>query len=274
MWMIVTFGMNLWKRIQRDDVLGLAAQLAYFFLLSLFPLLIFVVTLLPYLPITQENVLSVIRDFAPEQTMELIEMNLNEVMSKQNGKLLSVGIIATLWVGSNGFNAIVRAFNKAYDVKETRSFLIARGMALVFTIALIIVFIIALLLPLFGELIGLYLFSRLGLSDEFLTTWNAMRWLLSPFIIFVILSTLYWLAPNKKLTTISVLPGAIFSTIGWTLMSLVFSFYVNNFGNYSATYGSIGAIIVLLIWLYLSGIIIMIGGEINAMYSNCKKVKA
>lgn len=274
MWMIVTFGMNLWKRIQRDDVLGLAAQLAYFFLLSLFPLLIFVVTLLPYLPITQENVLSVIRDFAPEQTMDLIEMNLNEVMSKQNGKLLSVGIIATLWVGSNGFNAIVRAFNKAYDVKETRSFLIARGMALVFTIALIIVFIIALLLPLFGELIGLYLFSRLGLSDEFLTTWSAMRWLLSPFIIFVILSTLYWLAPNKKLTTISVLPGAIFSTVGWTLMSLAFSFYVNNFGNYSATYGSIGAIIVLLIWLYLSGIIIMIGGEINAMYSNRKKSRA
>lgn len=257
----------LWTRIGRDDVFGLAAQLAYFFLLSLFPLLIFLVTLLPYLPITQQDLLSVISDFAPGQTMHLIETNLAEIMNQQNGKLLSFGIIATIWSASNGINAIVRAFNQAYEVEESRPFLIARGMAILLTFGMVLVFIVALLLPVFGRQIGLFLFTELGLSEQFLTAWNTFRWLVSSLILLVVFICLYWLAPNKKFKCIKALPGAIFATVGWILSSLAFSFYVSNFGNYSATYGSIGAIIVLMIWFYLSGIIIIIGGEINALIS-------
>jgi membrane protein len=259
--------MRLWNRIEEDDVSGLASQLAYFFLLSLFPLLIVVVSLLPYLPLSEVDLLAVIRDFAPGDTVALIETNLQEILSHQNGKLLSFGIIGTLWSASNGINAIVRAFNKAYDVKESRHFVIARGMSILFTFAMIFVLILALLLPVFGRTIGLFLFSEFGLSNEFLTIWNTLRWLVSSVILFIVFTVLYWIAPNKKIKCISVMRGALFSTVGWILTSLAFSFYVSNFGNYSATYGSIGAVIVLMIWLYLSGLIIILGGEINAYYS-------
>lgn len=263
----------LWRRTMEDDVFGLAAQLAYFFLLSLFPLLIFLVTLIPYLPITQGEMLGVIADFAPGQTMSFIETNLNEIMSHQNGTLLSIGIIGTIWSASNGLNAIIRALNKAYEVKESRSFVVARGMAIVFTFAMIIVFIIALLLPVFGKQIGVFLFAKFGLSSQFLAFWNMMRWFLSALIIFIVFLVLYWIAPNKKFKCIDATPGAIFATASWLIVSLGFSFYVNNFGNYSATYGSIGAVIVLMIWFYLSGIIIILGGEINALSSYLKDDK-
>lgn len=261
---------QLKKRVMEDDLFGWAAQLAYFFLLSLFPLLLFLVSLLPYLPITQEDILAVIRDFAPKDSMRLIESNIS-ALSKKNGGLLSFGIIATIWSASNGINAIVRAFNKAYDVKETRHFLVARGMAILFTFAMLFVFVIALLLPVFGKIIGVYLFAEFGLSDEFMTIWNTLRWLVSSIILFIVFTGLYWIAPNTKLKCITVIPGAIFATVGWELSSLAFSYYVSNFGNYSATYGSIGAIIVLMIWFYLTGIIIILGGEINAVYSKYKK---
>jgi membrane protein len=258
---------DLWNRTHEDDVAGLAAQLAYFFLLSLFPLLIVVVTLIPYLPISEVDILGFIRDFAPGETIGLIESNLNEIMNNQNGKLLSFGVIGTLWSASNGINSIVSALNKAYDVKESRSFLVARGMSILFTFAMIFVFILALLLPVFGKEIGLFLFSEFGLSNEFLIIWNAIRWIVSSVILFIVFTVLYWIAPNKKIKCVSVIRGSLFSTIGWILTSWAFSYYVGNFANYSATYGSIGAIIILMIWFYLSGFIIILGGEINAYYS-------
>lgn len=260
---------QLWKRGREAELFGRAAQLAYFFLLSLFPLLIFLVTLLPYLPLTQEDILAVVRDFAPEESMKIIESSINEISSK-NIQLLSFGFIGTIWSCSSGINAIVRALNTAYEVKESRPFLIARGMAVLFTFAMVFVIVVALLLPVFGKLIGGYLFAKFGLSDEFLSLWDTLRWLVSSIILFIVFTGLYWIAPNKKLTCISVIPGAIFATIGWELSSLAFSYYVSNFGNFSATYGSIGAIIVLLLWFYITGIVIIIGGELNAAYTKIK----
>lgn len=257
---------HLWVRIGRDDISGLAAQLAYFFLLSLFPLLIFLVTLLPYFSMTQEYLLSFIKDYAPGETMELIETSLTDVMNK-NGKLLSFGVIATLWSASNGIHAIVAAFNKAYDVQENRSFVMERGISILLTFGMIMVIVVALLLPVFGRQIGYFLFSEFGFSEQFLKVWNALRWLFSSIFLFVVFMGLYWIAPNKKLTCLSAVPGAVFATLGWVVTSLAFSYYVGNFANYSATYGSIGAIIVLMIWFYLSGFIIILGGEINAYYT-------
>ncbi|PLR86947.1 YihY/virulence factor BrkB family protein [Bacillus sp. V33-4] len=257
---------HLWIKIGEDDVSGFSAQLAYFFLLSLFPLLIFLVTLLPYLPLSREDLLGFVRDFAPGNTMALIERNISEIMNR-NGRLLSFGVIATLWSASNGLNAIVKALNRAYDVEETRSYIAARAMAIFLTIAMMIVFIVALLLPVFGKEIGLFLFSELGLSREFLAVWNTLRWGVSTLILFIVFTVLYWLAPAKKIKCVSAVPGAVFAVIGWILASSAFSYYVGNFGNFSSTYGSIGAIIVLMIWFYLSGFIIMVGGQINAYYS-------
>ncbi|MCM3694443.1 YihY/virulence factor BrkB family protein [Neobacillus niacini] len=261
----------LWHRIEEDDISGLSAQLAYFFLLSLFPLLIFIFTLLPYLPIENHDILGGIGDFAPPQTMDLIEKNVNYVMNNRNGGLLSFSVIGTIWSASNGIHALVRAFNKAYNVKESRSFIVSRAMAIVLTIGMIFVFIVAVLLPIFGREIGIFLFSYLGFKLEFLRIWEMLRLVISALILFLIFTGLYWIAPNVKLRCRSAFPGAGFATVGWILSSYALSFYVSKFNNFSLTYGSIGAIIVLLIWLYISGFIIILGGEINAFYSEKNK---
>ncbi|CAH2715598.1 hypothetical protein BACCIP111895_02782 [Neobacillus rhizosphaerae] len=257
----------LWHRIEEDDLPGLSAQLAYFLLLSLFPLLIVLFTLLPYFPIPHQDMLGLISDFAPVEAMDLIEKNVDEIMNHRNGGLLSFGIIGTIWSASNGINAIVRAFNKAYNVKESRSFIVSRGVAILLTFGLIFVFILAIILPVFGKEIGLFLFSKLGYTTEFIKLWNTLSWLVSAIILFLIFTGLYWIAPNVRLRCRSALPGAIFATMGWIISSIGLSFYVENFSNFSLTYGSIGTIIVLMIWLYITAFIIIIGGEINAFYS-------
>jgi membrane protein len=257
----------LWHRIEEDDIPGLSAQLAYYFLLSLFPLLIVLFTLLPYFPIPHQDMLGVIRDFAPVEAMDLIEKNVNNIMDQRNGGLLSFGIIGTIWSASNGINAIVKAFNKAYNVKESRSFIVSRGMAILLTFGMILVLILAIVLPVFGRQIGLFLFSQLGYTSEFIKVWNTLSWLVSAIILFLIFTGLYWIAPNVKLKCRSAFPGAVFATVGWIISSIGLTFYVGNISNYSLTYGSIGAIIVLMIWLYISAFIIILGGEINAFYS-------
>ncbi|WP_374721155.1 YihY/virulence factor BrkB family protein [Peribacillus tepidiphilus] len=261
-----SFFQEMIERIKEDDVSGLAAQLAFFFLLSLFPLLIVLVTLLPYLPLSKNDIFGFIRDYAPVESMELIESNIEGIM-QQNGRLLSFGVVATLWSASNGLNAVVIAFNKAYDVKENRPFWAARAMSIVLTIGMMIVFIIALLLPVFGKQIGAFLFAEFGFSDKFFRIWGVIRWVLSSVVLFFIFTILYWIAPNIKLKCLTVIPGALFATVGWIVVSVGFSYYVSNFGNFSYTYGSIGGIIVLMIWFYLTGHIIILGAEINAMIS-------
>nr|WP_194241281.1 YihY/virulence factor BrkB family protein [Bacillus fonticola] len=261
------------ERIQRDDVFGLAAQLSYFFLLSLFPLLIFLVTLLTFLPISANDLLNVIRDFAPGDSLALIEENLRDILSKNNGGLLSFGVLATLWSGSNGISAIVKNLNRAYGVEENRPFWKVRGTSVILTIAMIFVVVIALLLPVFGKQIGLFAAMQFGISDEFLIIWNAVRWVVSALIIFLVFVGLYFLAPNFRLHIRDTLGGAFLATVGFVLVSFLFSYYVGNFGNYSTTYGSIGGIIVLMIWFYLSGIILLIGGEWNALRRELKHRK-
>lgn len=256
---------ELITRIKKVDVTGLGSQLAFFFLLSLFPLLIFIFTLLPYLNLDQAEIFMFIRDYAPESVALLIEDTLGEILSSRNTGLLSIGAVATIWSASKGMNALTKGLNRSYFTEESRSFVVSRGMSVVFTVMLIAVLVIALVLPVFGQQIGMFVFSYLGLEDSFLVLWNSLRWAIPPVLIFVVFTLLYWLVPDLKLRFTSILPGAVFATVGWIITSLAFSFYVGSYGNYSSTYGSIGAIIVLMMWLYLSAIILMLGGQINAV---------
>ncbi|WP_407270837.1 YihY/virulence factor BrkB family protein [Radiobacillus sp. PE A8.2] len=262
---LLAFVKDLFKRVLDDDVFGLSAQLAYFFLLSLFPFLLFLVTLIGFLPIPEVNIMNFIKNYAPVEIVDMINTNISQLMHDKNGGLLSVGIIGTLWSASNGINAIMRSMNAAYDVKENRPFYISRLIAIVLTVAMLIVIIIAFLLPIFGKMIGVYLFSFFGLSEGFLEIWNTLRWVISSIVFFIVLTALYMMAPNKRVHIKNVAAGAAFATIGWQLTSLAFSYYINNFNNYTATYGSLGGVIVLMIWFYISGVIIITGGEINAL---------
>lgn len=256
------------KYISHTDVFGLSAQLAFFFLLSLFPFLLFLITLLGYLPIDEAIILDFIESYAPKQIVAFINTNISDIIKSQNGGLLSLGILGTLWSASNGVNAMKKAFNRAYEVKEDRPYIISRLISIGLTISMVGVIVLAFLLPIFGEKIGVFLFSFVNQKEEFLNIWNALRWIISSVVIFIVLLALYKLLPNLKIYFRHAIWGAIFATVGWQLASLAFSYYVNTLGNYSATYGSLGTIIILMIWFYLSGIIIIIGGIINAFAQN------
>ncbi|WP_106494599.1 YihY/virulence factor BrkB family protein [Lentibacillus sp. Marseille-P4043] len=270
---IKSFFKQLFHRIFEDDIFGLAAQLAYFFLLSLFPFLLFLVTLIGYLPLDEHVVTDFLGTYAPKETMDLINDNIGQLVNNQNGGLLSLSIIGTLWSASNGIKAIMRAFNRAYDVDEDRSFVVGRLIAIVLTIAMVLVICVAFVLPVFGRMIGDYLFSFFGYSESFIHFWNIIRWVISSIIFFIVLTLLYKLAPNKHVYFKHAIWGAIFATICWQLVSLAFSYYVSTIGNYSAMYGSLGAVIILMIWFYISGIIIIIGGVINAVIIKQKLLK-
>lgn len=268
---LIIMSRQLFKRMDDVDVFGLAAQLAYFFLLSLFPFLLFLLNLIGYLPINVESVMEIMDVYAPDEIMTLIESNLDQLLSQANGGLLSIGIIGTLWAASNAINGIMKAFNRAYDIDEDRSFLATRLIAIVLTIAMVLVIIISLLLPVFGQIIGEYIFSFIGLSDSFLQLWGTLRWVLSSVIFFIVLLFLYKLAPNKHIYFRETIWGTIIGTIAWQIVSYGFSFYVSTFANYSVKYGSLGAIIIMMIWFYLLGAIIILGGIINSVISEFKK---
>ncbi|KGP72077.1 YihY/virulence factor BrkB family protein [Pontibacillus yanchengensis] len=266
----IQFGKELIGRFTEHEVAGLAAQLAYFFLLAIFPFMIFLVALMGYLPISLDSLKATLDRYAPEAALELITNNLEA----KNGSLLSVGIIGTLISASNGINAIMRAFNRAYEVGEDRSFLKNRFIAIVLTIAMLIVIVVALLLPVFGKAIGLYVFTWFGVSERFLAIWDALRWVISSGILILVLLSLYILAPNHHVNIKQALAGSVFATLFWQLASLGFSYYVSLSAQaYSTTYGSLGGIIILMLWFYLSGMIIIIGGEINAMLRDRKAFK-
>jgi membrane protein len=182
--------------------------------------------------------------------------------------LLSLSAITGIWAASKGIMALIRVLNKAYDVEETRPYLELRLLAIVFTLALLVLLTIVLLTLVFGEVLGNKLFDFLGITQNFLLFWQYFRIIISLLFMILIFSLMYRFIPSirngRKINLKHAIPGAVFTTLGWIVTSSIFSYYVNNFGNYSKTYGSLGGIVILLIWLYLSSIIIILGGEINA----------
>ncbi|GGE45252.1 putative ribonuclease-like protein YfkH [Pullulanibacillus camelliae] len=260
---IPNFIKYLIKCIIEDRVFDLAAQLAYFFMLSLFPLLIFTFTLLPYFGISQDDITPFLERFAPPELMTLIKANLTTVFNKHTG-ILSFSVIATIWPMSTAINAIIRVLNRAYDVKENRSFIISRALAILLTLAMIFVLIIALVLNVFGPALGKTLLAHFEVPIHIVNIIDYIRLIFSFFVIIVVFAGIYLFAPNKKLHVGDVIIGAIFAAVLWQVASLAFSVYVKVFNNYSATYGTLGGIIVLMIWFYLTGFILILGGEINA----------
>ena len=264
------YGKSLMGELKKDRATGLAAQQAYYYMLALFPLLILLIAIVPYLNIDPQKAINVVNSLLPSQSAELLKDNVVKLVSERNGGLLTFGIIGTIWSASNGMNAFIRAMNIAFDVEETRSFIKARLISIMLTFGLILAFVVALLLPVFGKVILDTVQSIIQIPEPYDIVFNIVRWVVAIVVMSAVLAGLYRVAPNKHYPFKHVIPGAIFATIVWQLISLGFSFYVSNFGNYSATYGSIGGVIVLMLWLFLTGLALVLGGEINAIYHRDK----
>ena len=266
------FFQDLVYRIRTVDMLGMAAQLAFFFLLSFFPLIIFLVTLLPYLNLKQEQIFAFLEGLIPSEVYLMVEDILKDILTNHNGGLLSIGILGTIWSASRGVNALMKTLNRAFDV-EGKSGVKNRLWSLLFTIALVGVVLIALIFPVFGQHISNLVFSYLGVERSLETVWTLILWLTPLLLVFGVLWIMYWVIPNtsKGFKFVTVTPGAIIATLGWLGLTYGFSFYISNFGNFGMMYGSIGGVIALMLWLYFTGIIIIFGGLINASLSKRKE---
>ncbi|WP_168120582.1 YihY/virulence factor BrkB family protein [Paenibacillus sp. HB172176] len=260
----------LFRKVAGDQITDLSAQIAYYFLLSLFPFLLFAIALLPYFALDSDAVIKLLREYFPSGTVDVIDKNLASVLENPQTGLLSFGAIATLWSASNAIGSIMRALNRAYNEESHRPFIQAKLLSICMTILLVFVLVITLLLPVFGQLLlkGIRFFFYIPeLSDGM---FQAIRWGVGSAIMIVVLMLFYRIAPIRRLFYRDVIWGAVTATLLWQLISLAFSFYLNNFGNYSATYGALGGVIVLLLWFFLTGALLILGGEVNATISEMR----
>ena len=262
-------GKRVWAEINEDDVWGRAAQLAYYFLLALFPLLIFLTAALGLMLGSgeglRESLFNYLSRVMPGNAFQLVDTTMNEVEASSNAGKLSFGLLATLWAASNGMGAITEALNAAYDVKESRPWWRQRLVAIALTIALSILVIAALLLMLWGGKLADFVAAHYQLAGFFPIAWKTLQWPLVFAFMVTSFASIYYFAPDvreqkwKWLT-----PGSAIGVVLWLLVSFGFKLYLHYFDSYPKTYGSLGAVIVLMLWLYFTGCAILIGSEINS----------
>lgn len=253
--------------VSKDELTGYSAQLAYYFFLSLFPSLLFITAVLAFLPIHHRTgeMLGVLGQALPKQALTLVKGNLADILHQHKDGLLSFGIAYAVYSASNAVIAIGTGLNQAYEVPEERPYwrLLLMGISLVLGLALVILIAFGIFFG--GPLLAGMVAKHLPRMHILVTAVSIIRWPILLFAMVLITAMLYYFTPNVRQSWRWLTPGSLFAVLGWIATSLLFAFYVNHFGSYNKTYGSIGAIIVLLTWMYLSGLVLLIGGEINAV---------
>jgi membrane protein len=260
---------RVYTETTEDGVLDYAAQLSYYFLLALFPALLFLTSLLGYFAgedgQLRAGLFRYLSAVLPGEASQLVAKTISDVTQGSGGGKLSFGIVATLWAASYGMTAMSESLNVAYDLKETRPWWKVRLTAIALTVVLSFLIVTALVLVLYGHNLADTVALRLGMGDEFALAWKVVQW---PIVfVFVLLSfeLIYYFAPDsydrdwKWLT-----PGSVIGVALWLLVSFAFRAYLHFFNTYSTTYGSLGAVIILMLWFYFSGAAILVGGEINS----------
>ena len=268
----------LWERLTEHEIFDRAAQLSYYFLLALFPLLLFMMTLLGYFAgesaEVRDKLLSYLARVMPSSAIDLVYTTLNEITQARSGSKLSLGLLAALWAASNGMGAISDTLNGAYGVKETRSWWKVRLTAIVLTVALSILIITALVIVLYGGGIGERLAAYFGLGAAFTIVWKIIQWPLALFFLLVTFTMMYHFGPNVRPKRCQWWSwGTLVAIVLWLLFSFAFRLYLHYFNSYGVTYGSLGALIILMLWFYFTGVSILIGGEINSMFEERAKAK-
>ena len=254
---------HLIAKFEKDDVVALASQLAYYLVLSFFPFMLFLMTLVGFSDLSSSEILEALSVILPKTILELTQSTIKEVSDNQYTGLLGLSILLMIWTASSAFKAIIKSVNKAYNLKENRSFIKLSIISMLGILALALIIILALTMLVFGNVIGEYIKSSNQFYNIILIIWNIFRYAFIFIIMILIFASIYRLAPAKKLTWKEVISGSIFSTIGWIVVSFGFSFYIDNFNNYTRFYGSLGAVFILMTWLFLISMIIIIGVEIN-----------
>lgn len=271
---IAQFIIDLGKRYTKHNISMTSAYMAYYWVLAFFPFIIFLISLLSYTRIPIGVLLSYISDVVPDTLVPLVEDTIAQFILHRSTTLVSVGGLISLWTAGTAVNALTRGIYIAYSCKAEKSFWKIRLSAIIYTILLALVLVLMVIGLVFGKKFGDYLFGMLDMNKGiFMPIWNIAR-LTMPFIAVVfVIYIIYKFVPRKHIRNTSVWPGVIFTSIGWYLFSLVFSVYVDNYSKYNLLYGSIGGVFVLLIWLYGSCTLLILGAEINAQIQEIREIK-
>jgi membrane protein len=253
------------KEFMADNCLGLAAQVAYYLLLGLVPALVFLVAITSFLPPQViGDTIATLTKMAPPEMAQLIREQLQELTTGQSGGLLTFGFLMALWSSSAATSAIVDALNRAYDIEEGRPWWKVRLTAIALTLALALFMLLAIALVLGGPAAADWLTAHAGMGRTFAVAWKIVQWPVVFLLVAAGLGILNYFAPDAEQDWEWITPGALAATLLWFLGSLAFRVYVVNFGSYNETYGTLGGVIVLMLWFYLSGLAILAGAEMNA----------
>ncbi len=261
------FFRELYKEISDDDVFNGAAVLGFWLTLAIFPAMIFLVATIPYLPVAHvdQAIMDLLRQALPAAAADMFASVVGEVTREPRGGLLSFGLIATFWAASAGMYAIMQQLNVTYDVTEGRNFVKARGTALALSLLFGVLLVVAFSLVVLGGTMQEWIFDRFGVSTLIAGFFIVFRWVMIVLALLLSLAMIYYLGPDVEQEFRFITPGSVIGVLCMIVASLGFKFYATNFGNYSATYGSIGAVIIMMLWLYLTGLVILLGSEVNAL---------
>src|SRR5215467_4834790 len=258
----------LWRTgddVGRKHTLQMAAALSYYFVMSLFPSLLLLSAILVYFrgPGLLDQTYSLMSGFIPKETLALLQKVLADVISPNRGAFLSFGILGTLWAASGGFSATIEALNIAYEVEENRPFWRTRPLAIWLTLMIGLFMLTALGVMIVGPNFGERLARKLHLSWLFSIIWPYIHWIIAVGFTVLSVEILYYMAPNVKQRFLSTLPGAILSVGCWIGLSYALGLYFRSFANFNKTYGTLGATIALMVWLYWTGFFMLVGAELN-----------
>jgi membrane protein len=270
---------RVYTKIDEDRIWGHSAELSYYFLFALFPALLFMVSLLGIFAApgtaVHASLFNYMARVLPSSSTQLVQKTLSEVHQSSGGGKLAFGILSALWAASSGVSAICTTLNVAYHVKETRPWWKQKTVAIGLTLALAVIVIVALTLILFGEKIADFIAAHVGFGSVFTITWKIAQWPVAGGFMLLAFALIYYFAPNvKEPEWYWVTPGAVTGFVLWFLSSLGFRVYLKYFNNYSATYGSLGAVIILMLWFYLSGAAVLMGGEVNSQIGEAGEAAA
>lgn len=249
-----------------DDCLGLAAQLAYYLFLALFPAVLFLISVASFFPLQNlaDDLGRVIGPFVSPEVLGIIQEQMRRLGNADSGGLLTLGVAGAIWSSSAAMVSIVDSLNRAYDLPETRPWWKVRLLAIALTMALALLIVVSMCLVMAGPSLATYLGQTIGLGIVLEWTWKIVQWPVALGLVSLGFGFVYYVGPNEPRRWTWISPGAAFATIAWLLSSLAFKFYIENFTDYNAAYGSIGGVIVLLLWFYVSGLALLVGAEMNA----------
>ena len=256
--------LRTWREIDEDKCLGRAAELGFFFMMALFPLLIFLISLLSFIPGSANVILAYLAEIMPDEAMAVVDAWVKSVFSSGSKSLLSFSLLFSIWAASTGMAALMDVLNIAYEVGEGRPFWKARLVAIALTLSLSLLVVGGAAMITFGDRVFAWALSGLDFGASFGTVWTVINYIVGVAMLVIGVGVIYYFGPNVKQDWRRILPGIIFAVSCFILVSFLFSLYLKIAPSYDATYGSLGAVIVLMFWLYLMSLVIMVGGEINS----------